>query len=34
MAKLMADIPVHVALNPETPLLGAGSVARRLLTEA
>lgn len=34
MAKLMADVPVHVALNPETPLLGAASVARRLLAEA
>lgn len=34
MAKLMEDIPVRVALNPETALLGAASVARRLLAEA
>jgi glucokinase len=33
MAKLMADIPVRVALNPETALLGAASVAKRLLAE-
>ncbi len=33
MAKLMADIPVHVALDPETALLGAASVAKRLVTE-
>ena len=33
MAKLMAEIPVRVALNPETALLGAASVAKRLLAE-
>ena len=33
MAKLMAEIPVRVALNPETALLGAASVAKRLLSE-
>jgi glucokinase len=34
MATLMADIPVRVAVNPETALLGAASVARHLLGEA
>jgi glucokinase len=33
MAKLMADIPVRVALNVETSVLGAASVARGLLAE-
>lgn len=33
MAGLMADIPVHIALNPDTPLLGAAAVARRLLDD-
>ncbi len=32
--ELLATIPVHVALNPETPLLGAAHVGRTLLEAA
>ena len=31
MARLMADMPVHIALNTAAPLLGAAATARRLL---
>jgi len=30
LSRLTADIPVHVALNPRAPLLGAAQIARQL----
>lgn len=33
MARLMAEIPVHVVLNPDAPLMGAAGIAHRLLDD-